>query len=565
MLLKKKRRKNQLMTTPSQSKRPVQGDHQTRVLDRLDKHKAVVVAHGMGSGKTLTALLAAEKAQKEDPLGHVTMVVPASLESNVHSQAKEHGVVLDPSRFHVMSYDKAVNNIDALQARKNSLVVLDEAHKIRNTDTSRSKHLSKLLNSSDKNMLLTGTPAYNKPHELAVLVNRAAGEKVLPDNEKDFENRYIGKRKVPAGMFAKHILKVKDGDVHYLKNQSELKEKLSKYVDTYDARHTSAEHFPTVHHEIIKAEMDDNQAHMYKFMEGKMAPHIRWKIRLGLPMDKKESKDLNAFASGVRQVSNHVGNFTTDPDNAPSSPKIKKMADSIQERHGKDPNFRSMSYSNYVESGLKPLSKELTSRKIDHAIYDGSLNRKQKDALIERYNTGDLKTLLVSSSGSEGLNLKGTKLVQIMEPHFNKSKIDQVVARGVRYKSHAHLPEAERHVDVEHYHATHHAGPLSKLLGRKVNSIDEYLSENSDSKEKVKADIMGMLKSASGNMYLDKIAEMQQEGRTLGGKVVGKTTDPTKWALKAQTHLLGGTPALRNIAFIESQLLKAKRYHEGSH
>ena len=40
------------------------GEHQTRVLDKFDsqgKGKGLVVAHGMGSGKTLTGLLAAKR------------------------------------------------------------------------------------------------------------------------------------------------------------------------------------------------------------------------------------------------------------------------------------------------------------------------------------------------------------------------------------------------------------------------------------------------------------------------------------------------------------------------
>lgn len=541
-----------------------QGQHQTRVLQRLDDHGAVVVAHGMGSGKTLTALLAAEKAHKEDTASHVTMVVPASLESNVHSQIKQHGVELDPNRFHVTTYDKAVNNIEALKARKHSLVILDEAHKIRNTETSRSQHISKILKNADKTMLLTGTPAYNKPHELGVLVNRAAGEKIMPDDEKSFEEKFIGKRKVHPGFFAKHVLGVKDGEVHYLKNQQELKDKLGKYVDTYDARHTNAGDFPSVHHKTIKVEMDDDQAHMYKYMEGKMSDPIRWKVRLGLPLSKRESRDLNAFASGVRQVSNHVGTFTKNPDNAPISPKVKKMADSVQDRIDKDPNYRGISYSTYLESGLKPLSKELTSRNIPHAVYDGSLNKKQKDDLIEKYNKGEVKHLLVSSSGAEGLNLKGTKLVQVMEPHFNKSKIDQVVARGVRFKSHEHLPENERHVDVEHYHSIHQPSFLDKVVGTKVKSIDEYLSENSDSKERVKEDIMGMLKAAStsGNIYLEKIAEMEQREVSIGQGLAGKVVNPTSWALRSQTYVLGRTPGLRNVAFIEGQLFKLKNKHD---
>lgn len=470
--------------------------HQQRILDKLDKG-SMIAAHSMGSGKTLTALLAAEKAHKDFPDEHVTAIVPASLVSNMNDQIKEHGVVIDPNRFHVTTYDKAVNDIKNISSRKHSLIIVDEAHRLRNKDTKRSSELDKVLKTSRKNLLLTGTPSYNKPEDIAVLVNKAAGGKILPDNAKDFEDKFIGRRKVQPGFLAKHVLGVKPGEVTYLKNQGELKDALSQYVDTYDAQNTNAADFPTVSHHTVKVDMDKDQQRIYKFLEDDVPAPVRWKIRLGLPLSKKESSDLNAFSTGIRQASNNIKPYVPNPDHFGASPKQKKMADSIQERIGSDKNYRGISYSNYLESGLKPLSKELSDRGIANSIYDGSLSAREKDALVEDYNSGKVKQLLVSSSGAEGLNTKGTKLVQIMEPHFNKSKIDQVVARGVRYHSHSHLPDNERHVDVEHYHSTMPAGVIDKVLGRKTSTIDEYLSNASEQKDKVKNDIMNLVKQSA--------------------------------------------------------------------
>ena len=137
-------------------------EHTKRVLKKLDKTDSLIVAHSMGSGKTLTALLAAQKNLKAHKEEHVTMVVPASLVTNVYSQAKEHGVELDPERFHVVSYEKAIRDPE-LASRKHSLVILDEAHKIRNEGTQRSDILKPILKASRKTMFLTGTPSYNKP------------------------------------------------------------------------------------------------------------------------------------------------------------------------------------------------------------------------------------------------------------------------------------------------------------------------------------------------------------------------------------------------------------------
>ena len=64
------------------------------------------------------------------------------------------------------------------------------------------------------------------------------------------------------------------------------------------------------------------------------------------------------------------------------------------------------------------------------------------------YNAGKLDLLLLSSAGSESLDLKNTRQVHVMEPHWNEAKINQVIGRSIRYKSHNSLPETERHVTV---------------------------------------------------------------------------------------------------------------------
>ena len=487
--------------------------HQDRVLNRLGDHKGLIVAHSMGSGKTLTALKAIAQAQKDHPDKKVLAIVPAPLVSNMLDQAKEHGVELDHSRLTVTSYDKAVNNVESHMKDEHSLVVMDEAHKLRNKDTKRSAQLDQVLKKAHQTMFLTGTPIYNKPHDVAVLINKAVGSKVLPDSQKEFEDRYIGQRKVEPGFFAKNVLGVTAGSTPYLKNTTELKGILKKHMDVFNAQTENPVDFPTQEHRTIKVDMDKTQHHMYNYLEGDMPAPLRWKVRMGLPLDKKESANLNAFSSGVRQASNSIHPFMQNVPDDYATPKVKKMADNFVDRMKNTPNFKGMAYSNYLEAGLKPYQKELAKRGVKSEIFDGSLNQKQKDEMRDRYNRGETQSLLVSTSGAEGLNLKGTKMVQIMEPHFNKSKIDQVVARAIRYKSHEHLPEHERHVIVEHYHSTLPPSMTDKFTGGRSKAIDEYLHDMSEEKQHIQRGMMELVKAASEvsmNKYLVKIASMNK-------------------------------------------------------
>jgi SNF2 family DNA or RNA helicase len=55
---------------------------------------------------------------------------------------------------------------------------MDEAHKARNAGTGIAKHIAQEVAQAKYRMLLTGTPVYNQAHDLAILLNTAAGRKV---------------------------------------------------------------------------------------------------------------------------------------------------------------------------------------------------------------------------------------------------------------------------------------------------------------------------------------------------------------------------------------------------
>lgn len=61
--------------------------------------------------------------------------------------------------------------------------------------------------------------------------------------------------------------------------------------------------------------------------------------------------------------------------------------------------------------------------------------------------------LMITQSGAEGLNLRNVRFVYILEPFWNQVRIDQVVGRAIRKRSHLELPEEERDVQVVLYQA----------------------------------------------------------------------------------------------------------------
>uniref|UniRef100_A0A6C0HRF5 Helicase ATP-binding domain-containing protein n=1 Tax=viral metagenome TaxID=1070528 RepID=A0A6C0HRF5_9ZZZZ len=59
-----------------------------------------------------------------------------------------------------------------------------------------------------------------------------------------------------------------------------------------------------------------------------------------------------------------------------------------------------------------------------------------------------IKVLMITASGSEGINLKNTRYVHIMEPYWHPARSEQVIGRARRICSHQQLPEELRTVEV---------------------------------------------------------------------------------------------------------------------
>jgi len=60
----------------------------------------------------------------------------------------------------------------------------------------------------------------------------------------------------------------------------------------------------------------------------------------------------------------------------------------------------------------------------------------------------DIKVIIASKVGSEGINFKRIREIHVVEPWYNLNRIEQVIGRGVRTCSHVDLPASQRNVTV---------------------------------------------------------------------------------------------------------------------
>lgn len=496
--------------------------HQQRVVDRMqeDDQPGLVVAHGLGSGKTLTSI-AAQDALKRS----ATVVVPAALQENYRKEQAKH-LLGRPQKTDIETLQRVA--LDGAP-KPNQMLIVDEAHRARDPASATFQALK--TNSAEKRMLLTGSPFYNHPADIAPLINLAAGKKLLPMDRNDFEGKYMSIRRESPGLWDKYVHGAQDAEVPILnpRRADELASTLRKWVDYHPG---TRDGFPDVKREDVVVEMGEGQKKIYDTLMGEAPAWVAAKVRKGLPPSKAESASLGAFLTGPRQVANSTAGFQTEGD--PESPKIRKAFENLQGMLKNNPEGRAVIYSNYLDAGINPYKKLLQEAGIAHGEFTGKQKASERDQMVRDYNEGKLRALLLSSAGGEGLDLKGTRMVQVMEPHWNEEKLKQVEGRAARFKSHEALPEDQRNLVIQRYLAGVKPGVGSWLKQKLFNSkpdqsVDQYLAMMSKNKEDLNQQFRGLLTQPGAKTaapHHDFLNSVEDEARKRGYHMFAVVEDP---------------------------------------
>lgn len=457
--------------------------HQQRIADRIAGQPGLVVAHEMGSGKTLASLMGAENFG-----GETDVVVPASLRTNYEKEIAKH-VDNPKAKYHISSIQEIARN---KRAPERPFLIVDEAHRLRGADTAGHQAIAK--NKAEKRLFLTGSPLYNQPADLASLVNLASGERLLPTAPADFDKQYVETTYHSPGLLGR-LRGAQPGETKKLKNTGKLKEILDQWVDYHP---NTKEDFPARTDVVVNAPLEGRQLETYQAVLGRAPAWAQHKIKNNLPLSKQEAKELNSFLSGTRQVATSLGGHAEDlskEEVSAESAKVQAALQRLQAGIAQNPGHKALIYSNFLDAGLHPYETALQGAGIPYGSFTGEMTKSDRDRVVEDYNRGAIKALLLSSAGGEGLDLKGTRQIQVLEPHFNKEKLEQVIARGIRFKSHEALTPEERNVSVEHYIATlPEPGRIAKVFGKKrETSVDEYLRTLSADKDALNQQIKDLM------------------------------------------------------------------------
>ena len=180
-------------------------------------------------------------------------------------------------------------------------------------------------------------------------------------------------------------------------------------------------------------------------------------------------------------------------------------------RHIREAEGIVMVFSFYIYSGLLPLAVALEHA--GYVKYGGSLlkapppvtrkgayiiltakegyspdNHKQIRELNAAENSDGerIKVVLVGQVGSEGLDMRCVREVHIMEPWYHMNKIEQIIGRAVRFRSHERLPPSKRNVTIYRHVALMENAQaetldyknyrVSELKMRRIRQVEDILA-----------------------------------------------------------------------------------------
>jgi len=384
--------------------------HQLKVVNHMKQNDSLLVVHGTGTGKTLTAIAVAECFLDENMNNRVVFVGPAGLVSNFIKEMSKYGV--SPSnfeRYDLFSFDrffrlKRVKGSGDI-CNNRTLLIVDEAHnmnKLSNSYNRTNAVLDCALNAR-KRLLLTATPYVNNLSDFVQLINMLYGRRVFGTASQVRDNIAL---------------------LTLSGRGEQALEELSRYLQGYVSYEMSINsHKPTVssHYTIIPMSKDYYKKYI-NILNGESDYYA-----------KPES-----FYNAHRRAVNTVG------DEAYYSGKLNSVMNIVNE--GK----KTLIFSNWLEQGLVQIEKILQKDNLKYGVISGNVSRSNRDKILKEFNNidSDVNILLISKAGSEGLDLKNVRNVIVVDPPWNQSSLDQIIGRAVRYKSHETLPLNERHVDV---------------------------------------------------------------------------------------------------------------------
>lgn len=465
--------------------------HQMSAVAHLGKNGGSgIVAHGTGSGKTLTGIAVAETLRETMPNGRVLIFCPSGLRNQLvvkgvkrftnatvkiirskHERRVPFSVTLDaPGKadYYVMSYG-LLNHTDTEEIYyklRPTIILADEIHQARNVNTKLYKRLMKLRSRVNHFVGLTASIISNSPNDIVALTNLVKGKEGL--SKQAFSKKFVGKEDVKRGYIVKRTI----GQRKFLKNKSSFDKEVKRHVHYVGKEDLPPGGYPKVDSEVVQVPMNRQQMRVYRFAENKLDPITKMMIRRGLPVDHKEAATIFGKIIRARQASNGVHLFDRrhTPESASEvTPKIKKLLDDVESHVKSTKDAKVIIYTHLLNSGVDVITAGLKKRGLDFVSLTGQHSQKEKNSASHEFGKGAAKIIVLSPAGEVGFDFPNTTFVAVADGHFNPEKVRQAEARGVRMGGQQHRHPDDRKVEIKYYHSVY--PPIPKAFEKAKKAL----------------------------------------------------------------------------------------------
>jgi hypothetical protein len=373
------------------------------------------------------------------------------------------------------------------------------------------------MNPACRLVVLSATPIYDNPYELALTMNLLRPRMPFPLSKEQFYSFFLGKYDEnddririkknnyitdDSCVINKNLLKMLSaGYVSYFRGGNPnaypykriivLEHKMSamqkeQYIN---ALRSDIKKDSSIYSKLLKGDeflvKNDNDEYNSSGKEDNVSGiyvTTQQFSNISLPIVKSDVVDKMLSKDGKSQVKNGLHTFKTDLKKlkAPNSEIVLKY---IREKgySEKFVNIIDLSlkcdgpvfiFSNWLQFGVEALSIILDACGLtkypdppgksglryfvwsSETSSDKELIRKAKSTFNSMDNKDGslIKIILGTRSIMEGVSFKNVKQVHITDPWWNEARIEQILARAVRFCSHSNLPINEQYTDIfRHY------------------------------------------------------------------------------------------------------------------
>jgi predicted RNA methylase len=383
-----------------------------------------IMFHGVGTGKTLTAVGMANFYLMVYPYNHVIIASPPALLDNFAQSLLQFGLDIRDNRYTFTTYDKLLKmKLDNLH---DTLLIVDEAHNFRTHITSSvetkpsgevietattsiraHKLMTKYAINAHKVLLMTGTPFVNTLFDIENLITMVNHQAKAHD-QNDFYK-----------ILADEVI-----------TKEYFKYKISHYFNP-----PKSEFFPNFIDQLVPVMRDAAEDEKFNKKLSDMEKKPFYVNEKMLSNTIKVGK-INPKIEKVLQII-----MDQDRDTISRYPKNTPLNDIIFDK--------SIIYTGLIKNGVNQLTEQLKKFQINYSIISGDQNSTEKINARKRYNYYTMKDitpaeanengvriLIITRAGTEGVDTQWTKNIFLLDGCWNEAANEQIIARAIRFKSH---------------------------------------------------------------------------------------------------------------------------------